>query len=369
MSADFRDGPGITDIHAHPPLNAYLFDRDLRRHHFSGRTFNPLSSLSDFVMLEEGDVRVVWSSLHVPERAFFRCRLLWLLAHLTRGGRKLVRLSAWDCLLDMMDEMERQVERAPAFAVARSNRELDEVLESGRRAVVHTVEGGHVLEGHLHRVAELAERGVASLTLAHLFPNNLAGHAEGISAVLRRLPVCPLDTGVAAPRGLTPFGRQVVEEMVRVSMVPDLTHCTPTARKEVLDIVADRIPVIASHVGVRALNSIDYNLYDAEIQRIHGSGGVVGVIFMPYWLDRDNPRDGLKSVWKTMSRIREVTGDWSAVAIGTDFDGFTDPPDDLGDASRLPRVRWMLRDHGIEPSDIEAIMGGNARRVLRRGWR
>jgi hypothetical protein len=91
--------PGLTDIHAHPAMNSFLWDRDLRRHYWTGRTFNPLASLSDFRMLEKGGVKVLWSSLHVPEREFFRCWLLRIAAHLTGGGRKLLKLSAWQCLL------------------------------------------------------------------------------------------------------------------------------------------------------------------------------------------------------------------------------------------------------------------------------
>ncbi len=50
--------PGLMDIHAHPAMNAYFWDRDLRRHYFTAKKFNPLASLTDFQMLEEGDVRV-----------------------------------------------------------------------------------------------------------------------------------------------------------------------------------------------------------------------------------------------------------------------------------------------------------------------
>jgi hypothetical protein len=40
--------PGLTDIHAHPAMNSFLWDRDLRRHYWTGRTFDPLASLTDF---------------------------------------------------------------------------------------------------------------------------------------------------------------------------------------------------------------------------------------------------------------------------------------------------------------------------------
>jgi hypothetical protein len=40
---DGRALPGLTDIHAHPAMNAFVWDRDLRRHYFTGEAFNPLA--------------------------------------------------------------------------------------------------------------------------------------------------------------------------------------------------------------------------------------------------------------------------------------------------------------------------------------
>src|SRR4051812_4568088 len=102
---------GLTDIHAHPAMNSFLWDRDLRRHYWAGSTFNPLSSLTDFKMLAKGEVKVLWSSLHIPEHEFFECRLIRCAAHFTKGGRKLLRWTAWDCLLAMLENMEEQVAR------------------------------------------------------------------------------------------------------------------------------------------------------------------------------------------------------------------------------------------------------------------
>jgi microsomal dipeptidase-like Zn-dependent dipeptidase len=191
------DFPGLTDVHAHPAMNAFLWDRDLRRHYWTGKTFDPLASLSDFKMLRKGGVEVLWSSLHIPERQMFECKPLWLLAHLTSGGRKLLNKNAWECLLVMMSEMERQVGRTEDFEIARSNAELDRVRAARHTAVVHTVEGGYVLgaglepddlAGRLDRVKELADRGVASMTLVHFFPNELAGQAEAMPSRRRRRP-------------------------------------------------------------------------------------------------------------------------------------------------------------------------------------
>ena len=74
-------------------------------------------------------------------------------------------------------------------------------------------------------------------------------------------------------------------------------------------------------------------------------------------------------IWNTVEHIKNVTGCWDHVMIGTDFDGLTDPPDDVRDSSELPAVTSMLLDKGLPESDIKKILGGNAMRVLRAGWK
>jgi membrane dipeptidase len=156
--------------------------------------------------------------------------------------------------------------------------------------------------------------------------------------------------------------------MVELRVIPDVTHCTPTARREVYALVADRIPIIASHTGVQPLNPEPYNLDEDDARAIAASGGVIGVIFMPYWLDKAHPGPGLDAIWRTMDVLRGWVG-WDHVAIGTDFDGFTDPPDDCESAGELGRVRELLTGKGVAGADLEAVLGENARRVLRDGWR
>ena len=373
--------PGLTDVHAHPAMNAFLWGRDLRRHWWSGDVFNPLATLSDFKMLKKGGVKVLWNALHVPEPPYLECRYLRLVAHLFAGGRMMLRENEWTCLVAMRDKMERQTARADGFRVARSNAELDAALAAGDTAIVNTVEGAHHLgagladddlDGRLERLDELAEWGVASLTLAHLFPNDVAGHSEGIpedhrKGIVGRL--CPLDTKVDDDRGLTDTGRAVLERMVERRIVPDVTHCTPVARREVYEAVDNRIPIVASHIGVHSMNPVPYNLVEFDVQAIQASGGIVGVIFMPYWLASSHPKPGLDAIWRTMAQLRDWSGgSWDHVAIGTDFDGFTDPPDDCNDASQLPVIRELLERERLATPEVEAVLGTNARRVLREGW-
>jgi membrane dipeptidase len=359
----------IADLHAHPVLPAYLYGRDLRRHWMSGSLANPLASRSDFVMLRRGGVRLLGSSLYAPAREMKQWAPLRWLARLMPHTRKLLHASRWELLLDMMDELERQIERAQGVELARSNAELDRVLTSPNTALVHTVEGAHVLEGDLRNVEALARRGVASLTLAHLFPDRAAGQVVALPPWLGVRRWWKRHVRVELSRGLSAFGRDLVEAMVEHRIIPDLAHATPAARAQVLELVNGRAPVVASHVGAHACFPDPYNLRPDEIRAIARTGGVIGVISEPRWLQGRRPEPGLLPMWRTMEHIRDVTGSWEHVAIGTDFDGGVFPPGELADASRMPNVAAMLKRRGVPDADIARVMGANVRRVLRLGWR
>ena len=152
-------------------------------------------------------------------------------------------------------------------------------------------------------------------------------------------------------------------------MIRDVTHCTPTSRREIYELVDNRIPIVASHIGVQTLNPAPYNLDREDVEAIKASGGVIGVIFMPYWLVQTDPGPGLPAIWETMRVLREWCGNWDHVAIGTDFDGFTDPADDCDSEAQLPRVGKLLEEQGLSQPQREAVLGANARRVLAGAWR
>jgi len=136
----------------------------------------------------------------------------------------------------------------------------------------------------------------------------------------------------------------------------------------VFEIVERKAPLVVTHTGVQALNPVTYNLIREEVREIAATGGLVGVIFMPHWLDKHDPRKGLLTIWETMQRLAEWAGTWGVVAIGTDFDGLTDPPDDLDGYHKVPNIVAHVRKH-LSAADADAVLGGNARRVLRMGWR
>jgi membrane dipeptidase len=171
-------------------------------------------------------------------------------------------------------------------------------------------------------------------------------------------------------KGLTDLGKKVVEKMVALGMLIDLSHCTPPARRQIYDIIdasGKRVPLLASHVGAYEINPTPYNLADWEIQRIARDGGVIGVIFMPYWLMPAESGQGINYISRHIQHLVQVGGE-DVVGIGTDFDGFTTPPDDLDNAAQLPRLTQRLIVDGHSEERIKKILGGNSLRMIREGW-
>jgi membrane dipeptidase len=114
---------------------------------------------------------------------------------------------------------------------------------------------------------------------------------------------------------------------------------------------------------------------DDEVREIIACGGVIGVIFMNYWLvgkeeDSFFKKDtGLELVINTMLKLKEIgLGSCEHIAIGSDLDGFTQVPDDLVTAGDMQKVPIALTKAGFTQNEIRQICHQNYIRVLELGW-
>ena len=368
----------VTDLHAHPSLNVSLFHRVLTsRIYPSSRAFDPFSVRTNFPQLQAGGVDLMLSVLHAPERGIItECGALNILRYLMpRTWKKIYERPYFEVIQEMYSEIEAAVNSArdastgaPIGRFAHSVQELDEILNQGSNspiAFVHCVEGAHALDGSLDNLEALFQRGIAYMILAHFFENEVVHPCYPWPESVQKFGFFQGWRDISL--GLKPFGEQVVEKMVELGMLVDVSHSTPPARKRVYEIVGKRAPILASHVGAYEVNPDPYNLEDWEIRQIAEGGGLVSVIFMNFWLMPHETNRGLNFIMRTIDHFVNLAG-IEHVSFGSDFDGFTDPPDDLKDASELPHLTERLIAEGYSEDDTTRIMGGNALRVLREGW-
>ena len=265
--------------------------------------------------------------------------------------------------------------------VAHDAQELERLLESGKVVFVHSVEGGFHLGStsvEVERaVAELARRGVAYVTLAHLFFRRVATNAPAIPFIpdwIYRL-VFP------QPRqGLTELGKTAVEALVEQRVLIDLAHMGERALADtfaLLDQIDPQrtVPVLCTHAGCR-FGGQEYNLSDDTVQRIAARDGVIGLIFANHQildgLGRRKPRslsDSVEVLARHVDRIRALTGSHRHVGIGSDLDGFIKPtlPGLQTMADMAPLEEALTRRYGAE--DARLICFENALRPLRSYWR
>ena len=69
---------------------------------------------------------------------------------------------------------------ARPMTIVKSNQELDAALAQNQIAVVHTLEGAHVLNGQLANVARFKAKGVAMMAIAHFYENGVAPPVDGV---------------------------------------------------------------------------------------------------------------------------------------------------------------------------------------------
>jgi len=207
-----------------------------------------------------------------------------------------------------------------------------------------------------------------------------------------------LGDGSMAPqgRGLTPFGRRVVERLNANRVMVDLSH---SGRQICLDAArASKQPISINHTGCRALVDLPRNKTDEELRLVAERGGFVGIYFMPFL--NASGHATAADVVAHIEHALDVCGE-DRVGIGTD--GGTTPIDDLErykvalarehddrvakgiaaageradthpfvDDLRGPdqfrKLYGLLAARGHKPARIEKVLGGNFVRYAREVW-
>ena len=265
--------------------------------------------------------------------------------------------------------------------IAHSAAELDQHLTAAQPPpiLIHAIEGGFHIGDDLAEVQgnvrTLAEKGVAYITVAHLFFRQVATNAPALPFLSDGLynRVFKQDSS----EGLTPLGRELVQAMIDEGILVDLTHMRAQSIRDVFALLdardpAGEIAVIATHMAYR-FGGLEYSFDDDTVTRVAARGGLLGLImckhFITSGLDVEDTFDGsVEALCRHIDRIHELTGSYDNIGIGSDLDGYIKPAlPGLESQGRMADLQRELRTrYGADVA--EQIASGNALRVLRTQW-
>jgi microsomal dipeptidase-like Zn-dependent dipeptidase len=290
--------------------------------------------------------------------------------------------SYFDDILNQRETVEDYVnEPGRDLVIAHSAAELDHHLSAAqpRPILVHAIEGGFHIGGDADEVQAnvrtLAERGVAYITVAHLFFRQVATNAPALPFLSDGLynRVFKQDSD----EGLTPLGTELVNAMIDEGILVDLTHMRAQSIRDVFALLdarepAGKIPVIATHMAYR-FGGLEYSFDDDTITQVATRGGLLGLImckhFITSGLHVDDTFEGsVEALCRHIDKIHELTGSYDHIGIGTDLDGYIKPAlTGLESQGRMADLQRALKTrYGDDVG--EQIAGGNALRVLRAEW-
>ncbi|MBN1125842.1 MAG: dipeptidase [Sedimentisphaerales bacterium] len=271
------------------------------------------------------------------------------------------------------------------FEPARSAEEVERQFGNGKVSLLIGIENGAPIEGDLTNLKHYYDRGVRYITLSHGKSNHIC------------------DSSYDPNRqwgGLSPFGRELVQEMNRQGMIIDISHVSDEAFWDVLEL--SKTPVVATHSGCRHFTpGWERNLSDEMIVALADKGGVVQVAFggmfvntrvhqkyRKRWdvMDAYIEKHGLKGHARQQyiekycaahpvgrAHVRDVAMHIDHIArlvgaehvgLGSDFDGVGEHvPVGLEDASGYPNLIYELLKMDYGEQDIRNICAGNFLRV------
>lgn len=274
------------------------------------------------------------------------------------GGEKSRRTGPlWDLAYRKALAMADYAARAQGerFGIARSAEEILRMERENRVAGVLTVEEGGVLNGRPERLEKLHARGVRLITLTWNYENCIGSPNSRDPEIMRR--------------GLTPFGMQTVERMNELGMIIDVSHLSDGGFWDCIKYSSK--PIMASHSNARALCPHPRNLSDEMLHALGEKGGVAGVNFYGAFLrpagetaeeDRAQAADIVRHIRYMADRAGE-----DAVALGTDFDGFSREslPSGIRGVQDMGVLWDAMKRAGFTERQIEKTAYGNVMRVLR----
>ena len=202
-----------------------------------------------------------------------------------------------------------------------------------------SIEDARLLSGDISRLYSVYDRGVRIMT--YLW--------SGITCIGGSF-----DTDA----GLTPFGKNVVSESIKLGIIPDISHASRRSADEIFSLAEESAsPVIASHSNSYSVCAHPRNLDDDQARSIASSGGIIGICFHAPHLG--NSGVTAETVFKHIDKLAELTG-CDTVCLGSDFDGTDSLPEGISSQKDVAILAEVMARHNYTDNLINKIFYKNA---------
>lgn len=298
--------------------------------------------------------------------------------------------NARDFTDDKLDLLYSMVKRWPdKFEMIFSPAEMSRKPDPNIIHIALGIENGTALQGNINNLQYFYNRGIRYITLVHSKNNRICDSSFD---------------EVKNWYGVSPFGKQVIEEMNRLGIMVDVSHASDESFFQIVKY--SRAPVIASHSGCRYFTpGFERNLSDSMIQIIADKGGVVQIPVGSFFLSSDfhkvsqtmqsemdhylaenhisekDPaaqqfekelkakyqvdRGDVTDVADHIDHVAKLVG-IDYVGIGSDFEGVSTLPHRIESVADYPNIIYELLKRGYAEKDIRKIFGENLIRVWKK---
>jgi len=193
--------------------------------------------------------------------------------------------------------------------------------------------------------------------------------------------------------GLTDFGCEVVQEMNRVGIAVDLSHCSSKTAADAIRVATK--PVCYTHIAPLAMYDTPRNKSDEDLRRMADQGGFIGVGLHPFLLRKLNDSE-LDDYIDAIEHVANIVGE-DHVGIGTDYFEGVEPamfkqtmtrrdryharelpgppipdflryPSEMSSIAELRNIVPALERRGWTEPRMRKLLGGNFLRYLGEVW-
>lgn len=217
--------------------------------------------------------------------------------------------------------------------------DLKKAQNENKTAVFFAIEGGGALDGKIENLYSAYDMGIRFITLTWNGSNEIA---DGV--------MCE------NPKGLHGFGKEVLQIMEHLSIIPDVSHLSEKAFWQLCEIY--KKPFLATHSNAKKICPHVRNLTDEQLIFMRDRNCLVGINLCPAFLSVDIQNCNVYDIINHTDYMLSL-GMENNLAMGCDLDGVNSLPNGIENISDIEKIYHEFIKHGYKKELADKIFFKN----------